>query len=93
MMRWFGVLFVLIACAPSPVPVDVVPSIDAGGCDGACARLRQLNCPEGNSTPEGASCEQVCRNTMAVGLVDIGTDCLRAINSCDEQDSCSVVVQ
>jgi hypothetical protein len=72
-MRTVVLALLLLGCShppePRPEPDIVVVVPDAGGaCDQACARLRELQCPEGNPSPLGTPCETVCLNAGA--LVD-----------------------
>lgn len=78
------------ACASTPRPLhpepDVVVVYPADACPMACARLQTLGCPEGDPTPDGTSCETVCRN--AGDLVD--APCVTTARSREELASCNV---
>lgn len=73
----------LLACAgapPEPKPPE--PGRD---CKNACSRLRELRCDEGDPTPDGATCEEVCANGMA-DRYDLG--CIEAVEQCVYIDGC-----
>lgn len=67
--------------APPPAPIadagsddgeaadDMLPPEDAAtACGRACARLRRLDCPGGEGSPGGASCEEVCEHQNSSGI-------------------------
>lgn len=93
-------LVVLLAagCQPVPQPDGPRPPQDAattvpvepGACEAACDAYRRLGCPEGEPTPRGSSCEQVCWS-VADGGINLAPDpaCFRGASSCDEALRCS----
>jgi hypothetical protein len=93
-----AVLRALTAChpasAPAPLPPAPAPLGDAGpadSCARACARLRALGCSDGQPTPQGASCETVCRTASAepaAMLTPTYLDCLALLTRCDAEGSC-----
>lgn len=81
-------VLVLISGCPKPVPVPPVPPIDGATCDTACDRLRELGCEAAQPTPAGESCEAVCENVQASGIVKFDLDCRSTAPSCDAIDAC-----
>ena len=79
------VLFV-VGCTVQPVPVD--PPLPPSGCARVCERLAELKCPEAEPTPEGQTCEQVCDNVQASGIVQLNTGCIANAASCDAALEC-----
>lgn len=83
--RLLVLLFVLplvgALCGPTPTPppdpppplpeapVGPLAPTEERNCPGTCARLLELGCEEGTPTPGGATCEQVCANALAEGIV------------------------
>jgi hypothetical protein len=102
------VLSVAVACAcscprspgagsPPPIPQDAT-TVDGAAytpCDMACARYRELGCPEGADTAadEGGRrhrCEEVCGNAAAHGIDLAGAvACTSGAGSCQVVRSCS----
>lgn len=74
------------APTPTPPPVVVVPP--APSCDTACTKFRELRCPEGNPTNDGASCETVCTNMQSVGLIVYDLACASKVKACSEIARC-----
>lgn len=72
---------------PDPMPPRPVPA-DPSACPAICAHLRELHCPDGQPTPLGRTCEDVCTSGLASGLVNWDPDCMRHLPTCDES-SCS----
>lgn len=62
---------------PEPEPVAV--SISA--CGTACTKLLKHQCPQGQPTPKGATCEERCRTYEATGLVTFHPRCVSRIKS------------
>jgi hypothetical protein len=54
-----------------------------------CEWYRAFDCPEGEATPEGATCEDVIANTAESGI-DIAPDpeCLRGVDTCEQARQC-----
>jgi hypothetical protein len=78
----------LTACPPEPVTPTPSPdgAAPVGPCAAACARLRDLRCPEGEPSPGGVSCEQVCAE---VGEL-MATSCIVAAQDVPAIHRCSV---
>ena len=85
-MRAVLLTLTLVGCTAVDVPHR--PPADPSGCPAACERLRELGCPEGDPTPEGAPCEAVCREVQASQLGVIDTQCLIAAPSCAAAGEC-----
>lgn len=66
-MRYLALLL-LAACSPAPVSPPAPTTVDPGGCEKACAKLRELPCPEGKP-----QCEEAC--VSAVKLRPLPLDC------------------
>lgn len=65
---------------------------DAGtpaDCSAACDRLRELKCPEGEPTPGGASCEDVCNNAEQSETITLMPSCVMKIGACDGVHDCT----
>jgi len=81
----------LTACpGPEPVrphPPDPAPAPEA--CDAACDKWRQLGCPEGQPTPNGASCEDVCRNAEESGATVLNPACVLSAPTCEDARRCT----
>lgn len=92
------ILLLLVAVAlvgcPRPIPPPTPPAPDADAstpatCADACARLRQLGCPAGQTTPKGAPCEEVCENVTSSGLIVWDLDCIARGVTCGSTDRCA----
>lgn len=95
----FGVAVVIaaafIAC-PKPTPDPTPPTPDANDsgptgpvtCKEVCAHYRQLGCKEGDPTPKGATCEQVCDNFQTSGVAKWNLPCRLGVKSCAETSAC-----
>ena len=82
------ILCLAAGCSTGPAPIpDPPPQPDA--CQAACERLAALGCPEAEPTPEGASCDTVCRNVEESGVTSMRPGCVAEANSCEEADSCT----
>lgn len=74
----------LLSC-PSPEPAKVgYPE----GCTGACRRLGELLCPEGQPTEAGATCEDVCLSVETSGIATLKTECVAAAQTCEAVRNC-----
>lgn len=74
---------------PTPDPVVVVPPVPpTPSCDTACTRFRELKCPEGDPTNDGASCETVCTNMQSTGLIVYDLACATKITACSGISLC-----
>jgi hypothetical protein len=85
MKRIVAILAALqIAATCSTHPVEPEP-----GCEAACQRMRELGCEEGNPTPEGATCEEICIEAERSGLADVDTKCIVELEACGSYDVCT----
>ncbi len=75
-----------------PPVADAAPELDAApgdDCAVDCCAWRAQQCPEGNPTAAGTTCEEVCRN-----LADAGIDsahqlsCATTATSCAQHRAC-----
>ncbi len=81
-MKWLALF--LAGCSFGPP----LPPVSDEGCAPACAHLAELGCDAGKPTPDGASCESVCRNVQASGLNRINTACIMSAASCGAAEGC-----
>ena len=82
-------------CEPAPSPSPGAAGAPSTGgapssspCDDACAHFRELDCPAGEPTEEGATCTEVCENLNASGTLMLDTDCVLRARDCDSADKC-----
>lgn len=89
-MKTIVLFFVICACAsgPNPPPSPKLPGNKIATCESSCDNLRALECPEAEPTEEGATCEDVCRNSVASGYSRIDLACLTRAPSCDLAEEC-----
>jgi hypothetical protein len=73
------------APAPSPEPHKPVPGEPT--CFSACANLALMSCPESLPTKGGATCEDVCQNSVEYGI-KLPLTCLTAATSCEIASRC-----
>lgn len=76
---------------PKPIVLPVPPPGEPTRAERMCSRLAYLNCPEGEFTPEGATCVQVIENALDAGLdlTDSGVlECIESSTSCEEARLC-----
>ncbi len=87
-------IFFLTACPPMPAPTP--PVTDAGSdaapfgtydCDSWCAHARDMKCPASLPTDHGASCVDVCKNTLGTPLY-FDVQCRTLATSCEAVDAC-----
>jgi len=83
---WVGMSGIGMNCTPAPEPVtpDVVDD-----CARACIRLSELGCYAGATTPNGATCEEVCHETEATGWSTMHPACIALAKDCKEADRLS----
>jgi hypothetical protein len=97
-MRYHTLLFLLIiGCASSPHPPDVVPShnygADADQCGAAGANLVKLSCPNGQGghlgdpNKHGESFTDICENLYVQG-VNFQAPCFAKATNCTEVNAC-----
>lgn len=93
-MRSTIALFVLIvACCgpiPPPKPPDppLPPPVENVDCGAVCERAATLSCEWAESTPDGATCVQVCQKIQDSGVVQWDLECRVQSESCAEMDAC-----
>ena len=75
------------SCAPAAPTRHSVPAETPETCASACTRFRELGCEEGDPTPEGKTCEDVCTQAGAAHI-ELDTACVVRSSSCDEARSC-----
>jgi len=68
--------------APTPTPPKPAPVVVAPSCSTACVHFRELSCPEGNPTNDGASCETVCSNMQSTGMIVYDLACATKVKTC-----------
>lgn len=86
----------LVACTPEPKPPTVevdastVVVVDAApsACASACANLRRLGCPEGETADGGKSCVDLCDQLQASGKFDMKPACVAAAQTREELAAC-----
>lgn len=61
-------VLLLCVCVGCQSQSPEAPAEPAYTCETACENLRQLDCPEAESTSEGGTCEDVCQNSFEVGI-------------------------
>lgn len=76
----------LVSCSSVPVMLDA--GAGEASCAGACSRLRALGCKASAPTPAGVSCEDVCLNVQASGVLRWDLACRASARSCDAIDAC-----
>lgn len=88
-------IFALLAGACGPLPPlpaidpasDPRPPGDGTGCAETCAHWRELECVEGNPSPErGLPCEEVCLNTEEFEAQPHA--CFQAAKTCEQAREC-----
>lgn len=104
MRRFVLVLTLLLTACPDPeVPVGPKPKpigqdaatlpdgARATPCEAVCAAYRGLECPEGQTTPKGYTCEEVCQNAALHGIDLSGSvnECIVKAGTCDAIRVCS----
>lgn len=92
-----AVALLAVACPPLPPDVPEPPSPSDGGapscsgdpCDVTCCHYRRLGCDEGEDTPKGRSCEDVCEVADAEGI-ELSKDpaCMSEASSCEAARDC-----
>lgn len=87
-MRGLMVSVLMVGCSASPPPHPSPEPPAPEACVVACERLQELGCPEGDPTPAGASCVEVCRATETSGLVTLRPACVARIQSCEAIEGC-----
>lgn len=71
--------------------VDVGPAPAPGGsCADACAKLAALGCPAAKPTPKGATCVEVCQNTLG-SPVSLQPDCVVRATDCPSAEACAAI--
>jgi len=68
------------------------PSPTGSSCADACAKLAALGCPEAKPTAKGASCTEVCQNTLG-SPVSLQPDCVVRASDCAAAEACAAIPQ
>ncbi len=71
-----------------PSILDPKPPVKSSACSNFCQNARNLKCPEGDNTPKGATCEDVCTNSLKHGHA-LNTQCRVDAKSCAEMAKCT----
>lgn len=89
------VLLGAVAACVVPPPVEPAPAPPApttaptATCGDVCTRARSLGCPGGSASPRGeGTCEDICENIQASGIIAWDLACRAAAPSCEAQDAC-----
>jgi hypothetical protein len=86
--------FALSGCAPvapigpDPDATSSAPEARRGTCAAACANMARLGCEAASPTPEGDSCEDVCKSVQASGIVKFDLGCRATASTCAKVDAC-----
>lgn len=86
--RLMLVAVLVAACSVPPPPEPIRPEpppAPPGSCATACNHLRELGCEEGQPTPGGAICEEVCADGMA-DRYRLG--CVADLDACEDIEDC-----
>lgn len=84
----------IAACAtyqelsPQSVPTTVTPGSEED-CKAACANGRTLRCEFSENTPDGGTCEAMCRNAESSGYTSMHPACVAQAKSCEQADDCA----
>jgi hypothetical protein len=82
-----GMFFLGEGC-PHPAPPPVPPTPVIASCATVCAHETDLGCPAARSTPNGATCEDVCRNVQTSGIITWDLACRSTAPTCSAIDAC-----
>jgi len=72
--------------APPPAPSP------GSSCADACAKLGALGCVEAKPTAKGATCSEVCQNTLG-SPVSMQPDCVVRAPDCAAAEACQAIPQ
>lgn len=86
--RYLIVLPLLAAVACFQKPPAEEPKGEPEACPAACAKLRELGCEEAEPTPNGATCEDVCKSIETSNLVSVGPACVARAETCESVGEC-----
>ncbi len=89
-MKSLVLALLALACAsgPNPPPSRTLPDGSSATCSSACARLRDLACPTSEPAEDGATCEQVCADSLAVPYSRLDVACITRAPSCAASEQC-----
>jgi hypothetical protein len=88
-LSYISLICILFGCTPTPPPEpEPITPKPGATCMNMCAHLQVLGCPEGEDTPGGATCVEVCESTLEAGL-DLHTDCVMGVTKCVDVDRAS----
>lgn len=74
--------------APAPTP----PPVPGGTCADACAHGAAMNCAWAKPTPKGATCTEVCQNTLG-SPISLQPDCVVRATDCPSAEACAAIPQ
>jgi hypothetical protein len=87
----------MVACIPAPSPpvVQVDASITDASigsvCSTACANLKRIGCPEGDTPDGGKSCVSICEAAEASGKFNLQPACVSVAKTKDDVRACKSV--
>ncbi len=93
MKHMFLIGFLFSCCQPGS---DIDPG-DPNDCEAACDVMKKYACDghDGNpgpdeipNTEDDQTCEQVCRDIVETGMVELNQDCVKNAISCEEVEQC-----
>jgi hypothetical protein len=70
----------MVACTPATSPAT------GSACERACSTLAELGCPEGQPTPRGKPCLEVCHQQAPL----LRVDCVAEADTVEDVRQCSV---
>jgi hypothetical protein len=76
----------------SPADASPPPPVTGASCADACAKLAALGCPEAKPTAKGATCVEVCQNTLG-SPVSLQPDCVVHASDCPAAAACAAIPQ
>ena len=62
---------ILASCSASKKPQEPEAPVDNSACESACDHWESLGCDISEADEEGNTCDEVCIETQAGGLVDL----------------------
>jgi hypothetical protein len=83
-MKYFIFFSIISACTFTTATPVVVEPVDSDQCPEACTKLRDLKCEEGQSLPDGTSCEDFCRHSQEMGHALQPACIINRVHSCDD---------
>ena len=92
MKKLLLVLTFLVGCSSNPPANPNYPEAETGGavfCEKACKRMEELSCKLAKPTPDGRTCETVCKKYTPPSPVGWKPECLSKAPSCAEAERCA----